>query len=174
MANAVEKLFDSVLSDLGPEKEDPVLDPRGSENDTITTLEENEAVDRAIDRIVDGRQPPLIDRDEEEAAEGGLRKSGLDVLAFYKSKRYLDRRPYIGKWGIFYLKQGLQFVEISIAREYPGYGDTRSLALNFLREHERFHFRADLQALMFEAVTKKHLYGQSRRLFRSDSTAFVE
>ena len=174
MANAVEKLFDSVLSDLGPEKEDPVLDPRGSENDTITTLEENEAVDRAIDRIVDGRQPPLIDRDEEEAAEGGLRKSGLDVLAFYKSKRYLDRRPYIGKWGIFYIKQGLQFVEISIAREYPGYGDTRSLALNFLREHERFHFRADLQALMFEAVTKKHLYGPSRRLFRSDSTAFVE
>lgn len=135
MANAVEKLFDSVLSALGPEKEDPVLDPRGSEDDTITTLDENEAIDGAVDRIVGGRQPPIIDKDVEEAAEGGLRKSGLDVLAFYKSRRYIARRPYIGKWGIFYLKQGLQFIEISIVREYPGYGDTRILALNFLREH---------------------------------------
>lgn len=174
MANAVEKLFDTVLSTLGPEDEDPVFDPRGADDDLVTTLADNEAVDRATERILGGRAASAIDRELEEVAEGGIRHVGMDVLAFYKSKRYLASKPYRGKWGIFYLRQGLQYVESCISREYPGYGDARGMALNFLREHERFHFRADLQALMLEAVSKKHLYGPSRRLFRNDGTAFVE
>ncbi len=174
MQNAVEKLFTSVLSALGPKDEDPVLDNRGSENDSVLTAADNEAVDTTADRLVGHRVDFPIDKEFEEAVEGGLRSAGMDVLAFYKSRRYMNLKPYPGKWGLFYLKQGLYFLESSIAREYPGFGDPRKLALGFLREHERFHFRADLQSLMFEAATQKHLYGPSRRLFRGNAEAFVE
>ncbi len=174
MQNAAEKLFASVLSVLGPDDEDPVLDSRGSDNDIVLTLAEHEEVTRSSDALFGGRVPPTIDAGAAEAAEGGIRIIGMDVLAFYKSRRYMDLKPYKGKWGIFYLRPGLNYLEASIAREYPGFGDPRKLALSFLREHERFHFRADVQSLMFEAVAKQHLYGPSRRLFRNNGAEFVE
>lgn len=183
MANAVDKLFDSVLGDLpasnvggldedadGGPFDDPVDDP----DDVVLTSDEDDALDRVDRRPGEPPRIAPLPRDQDEAAEGGVRRLGFEALAFYKSRRHIQRRPYPGLWGIFYLKPGLTKVAAHIAAAHPGYGDPRQLAKDFLRVHERFHFRADLQALMFEAVSRRHLHAHVRRLFRGRKQDFVE
>ena len=98
----------------------------------------------------------------------------MDTLAFYKSKRHQAKAPFKGKWGIFYIKQGLDFLAHQISYAYPTFNDPSLLALNFLRSHEFFHFKADLQTLMFEAVTEKHIYVPLRIAMLGKETHFVE
>lgn len=173
MPNAVDKLFDSVLgSGLEGDPDAHIDEPKDSPNDVVLSPDEEALRDRAATLLTGQRD--AFDPDLEEAIEGGIRRLGFDVLAFYKSRRYRDRRPYPGRWGIFYLNEGLLYLESAIQREHPGFGSPRDLARDFLREHERFHFRADLQTLMFEAATKRHLYGPARRNFHGRQSEFVE
>lgn len=174
MPNVIDKLFESVLgSGLEDDPDElPIEEPKDSSNDVVLSPDEEALRDEAAARLTGQRD--VFDPELEEAIEGGIRRLGFDVLAFYKSRRYRDRRPYPGKWGIFYLKPGLLYLEAAIQREYPGYGSPRDLARDFLREHERFHFRADLQTLMFEAATRRRLYGSARRNFRGRQSEFVE
>jgi hypothetical protein len=187
MANSVERLFDTVLKNLdtGPSinwdkipKEfgnlDRLDEPVDSREDGIFTIDEEEDSTEALDRISGARVPGEIDHDENEAIEGSIRASGFETLAFYKSRRLIKSRPFPGRWGIFYLKQGLIYIESQIRNFYPGYGNPRKLALNFLRAHERFHYRADLQALMFEATIGHHLYLPLHRALRGMRSHFIE
>ncbi len=187
MANAVERLFDTVLSKLAPAEDpdwprwddaegenDPVDEPCDSDDDQILSADQEEIVDRVKDQLAGGRISGQLDHAEEEAIEGGIRRDGFEVLAFYKSRRMLSARPFPGRWGIFYLKQGLVYIESQITREYPGYSNPRKLALDFLREHERFHYRADLQTLLFEATLGRSLYMPLRRALRRHRSHFAE
>jgi hypothetical protein len=185
MGNKVEKLFDTVLQGLSeePDREKILSSPWDDGNfdepfadgeDQVQTFNEATDVQRVLERMAGDANFPQLDPDQEEAAEAGIRRRGFDVLAFYKSRRNVNCRPYKGKWGVFYLRQGLQFVGAQIAREHPAYGNPWLLAYEFLRAHEWFHFRADLQTLMFEATTKKHLYKPVRQFFRGQRDQFVE
>ena len=188
MANATEKLFDSVLSSLDtfadlnwpddlkldPLDVDPIDEPIDSSDDGIFTIDEEQTAGDVMERMAGRRVSGELDPDEVEAIEGGIRSRGFETLAFYKSRRYLSARPFPGRWGIFYLKQGLIHVESQIIKSYPGYGDPKKLAINFLREHERFHYRADLQTLLFEATLGKHLYLPLRKALRGRRSYFVE
>jgi len=188
MANAAERLFDSVLTNLNnvdnlnwPDDQtqdtldvDPIDEPMDSPDDAIFTIDEEQTAGDVLNRIAGRRVSGELDSDESEAIEGGVRSRGFEVLAFYKSRRFVLARPFPGRWGIFYLKQGLIHVESQIIQSYPGYGDPRKLAINFLREHERFHYRADLQTLMFEATLGKHLYLPLHKALRRRRSHFVE
>src|SRR5690606_34492114 len=52
--------------------------------------------------------------------------------------------------------------------------DPMRLAHDFLLAHELFHYRSDLQTLMFEAVLKRNLYLPLRRALFGRRTHFVE
>lgn len=186
MPNAVESLFESVLDALGPDVQgasdapsedqkpwDPFDNPFDTDEDRLSSVQQVAISDEVLDQLRGDRTPIRLPIDEEEIIEGGLRKVGFEILAFYKSRRLIMQPPYSGKWGIFYLKQGLGYVQYLIDVSYPTFG-TRVQSLEFLRKHERFHYRADLQTLMLEAITKRHLYGPLRRAFRGKRSEFVE
>jgi hypothetical protein len=188
MANAAERLFDLVLGNLKdfddlnwPDDQtrdaldvDPIDEPMDSSDDGIFTFDEEQIPENVMERMAGRRVFGELDSDEAEAIEGGVRSRGFEVLAFYKSRRIVSHRPFPGRWGIFYLKQGLDYVGSQIIQSYPGYGDPKNLAVNFLRAHERFHYRADLQTLMFEATVGKHLYLPLRNALRGRRSHFVE
>lgn len=188
MANATERLFDSVTSSLSAVKDldwpndqqrdpldvDPIDEPLDSSEDGILTIDEEQTAGDVMERMAGRRVSGELDPDEIEAIEGGIRSRGFETLAFYKSRRFVMNRPFPGRWGIFYLKQGLIHVESQLLQYYPGYGDPKKLAINFLREHERFHYRADLQTLMFEATLGKHLYLPLHKALRGRRSHFVE
>jgi hypothetical protein len=190
MTNAVESLFDSVLASLPSDPEeasskarvdhsdDDWLDepPDSRTNDDILTTLDNEGwLKSGTDRFDGfGATGEQLSSEVREVFEGGIRRRGFDVLAFYKSRRFIAKRPYIGRWGIFYLIDGVKFVANEIEKTYPGYGDPRLLAYEFLREHERFHFKADLQTLMLESVTKSQLHSPIRHAFKGRRSTFVE
>lgn len=187
MGNVIERLFDSVTSRLQPatrldwpiESDVPDLDPVwmdiNSSDDQIYTLDESGFPDRdpgfASARLPTGSEDGVSDDD---LLAGGIRYRGMEVLAFYKSRRYADRPPYSGRWGIFYFRPGLFFVASEIHKIYPGYNNPRLLALEFLRAHERFHFQADVQTLLFESVVGRQLYEPIRMALRRCASQFVE
>lgn len=184
MANAIEKLFSSVLpglrdqeaepwpkTDWNVDEPHPLEDSREWSNDSLQTLDEEDRIRRALN-VLGGRS--WISEDERDLIEGGLRGSGMDALAFYKSRRRLTHAPFPDKWGIFYLQQGLTYVRDEIAAAYPGVRQPAALALEFLRQHEYFHFRADVQTLMFEATLGRQLYMPLRIAMRGRSMDFVE
>ncbi len=187
MANIADRLFVSVLNNLkyfpdldwpdtpnDPADVDQIDEPIDSENDGIFSIDEEQTSNDALEQLAGSRVAVELDQDEVEAIEGGIRSRGFETLAFYKSRRFISHRPFAGRWGIFYLKQGLIYIESQINRVYPGYGEPKKLAINFLREHERFHYRADIQTLMFETTLGKHLYLPLHKALRGRRTNFVE
>ncbi|MFM7114793.1 MAG: hypothetical protein ACKO26_26955, partial [Planctomycetota bacterium] len=60
-----------------------------------------------------------------------VRHKGLDVIAFYKSKRFEDLEPFRGKWGIFYMEQGLAWMCQQINQCFPSRYENLSIALGF-------------------------------------------
>lgn len=184
MANAIEKLFDSVVPSLRhtqaepwPETDNDLREPhpfedvRGSLEDNALPLEDEKRVLAVLDRM---GSRDTVDRADRELIEGGIRAFGMDVLAFYKSRRLVNRPPFVGQWGIFYLQPALTYIQDEIAAAYPGIRQASQLALDFLREHEHFHFRADVQTLMFEATLGQHLYVPLRTAMLGRSFDFVE
>lgn len=190
MSNAAARLFEEIVPTLPAntierfpdwpdvphdERDQDYLDQPAQDGDEgLYPLRDERTAERAIDVLSDGTTPVGLPREDSELVEGALRVRGLDALAFYKSKRFEHERPYTGRWGIFFLKQGLQHVAGAISAAYPAYKDPRSLAHDFLYAHEHFHFRADLQTLMFEAVTQRHLYIPLRNALRGRRSRFVE
>lgn len=145
-----------------------------SENDDLFPVEGRWAVDKARRRIGDRDTAFPISSDDRALLDGGIREVGFDVYAFYKSRRYIAARPYPGKWGIFYLDHGVTRVKELIEITYPGYGSSLRLAYEFLREHERFHFKFDLYALSVEAKIGRALYDPLKRAFRHHRIHQVE
>jgi len=188
MANTVERLFDQVLSKLPPlPTAEEELDVEGLEDHIPDVLDRPPLDEGELTRI---RVPSVRELDTDSMIEelsvpepsdevkdlvlGGIRHAGIEAIAFYKSPRFVLRAPYPGKWGIFYLNDALDVVAWQIHKEYPSINAPRTMALEFLRQHEHFHFQADIQTLMFEAVKGQHLYIPTRRRFRHMRTDFVE
>jgi hypothetical protein len=190
MPNAVERLFNEILSKLPahtlevfPDWPDVPVDeidqdyldePPHDDDDRLLPLRDERTRERAADVLMGDTSPTGLSPEDSELVEGAVRVKGFDALAFYKSKRFEHKRPYPGKWGIFFLKQGLLHIATEIEAAYPAYKDPRRLAHDFLYAHEHFHFRADLQTLMFEAVTQRHLYIPLRNALRGRRSQFVE
>ena len=187
MANAVEKLFKEVAKVAKPSPEidwpeGPAREDRFAEaaemnsfaDDLILGLKEYESPRNLEERNQSRRRLRSLDDEGRAIIAGGLRHKGLDVLAFYKSRRWIDDHPAKGYWGIFYLAPGIAYLAEIIARYYPGFSDPHELALKFLRCHEFFHYRADVQTLLLEATLKKQLYGPVKNLFAGRPEYFVE
>ena len=171
-----EQLFDEIISKLPPDDgmwpEWPEPDDADPDGDWLGSAFEEGTVrpfDPSEQSGAGGLSPEAY-----ESAERALRTYGLDVLAFYKSRRKVASPPYRGMWGIFYRSEGLDHVAHELSQVYPGRVDYRVLARDFLREHEIFHFRADIQPLLFESTLKRHLYLPLRRALRGRGTHFVE
>ena len=64
-----------------------------------TSFDEYEAIPLLDEAQQDPEGTPLS-KEEAGATESLTRQAGLDVLAFYKSYRDLDDRPYPGSWGV--------------------------------------------------------------------------
>lgn len=109
-------------------------------------------------------QNHALEDDDRRLLDGGLRRLGTDILAFYKSKRYQHQYPMSGKWGIFYLETGILRVEEIINSYHPAL-DAWELALRYLQAHELFHYRFDVHALGIEALLRKSLYSPLRSAF---------
>lgn len=188
MANSVDRLFEQVLSqlpdpgmavepawpDISDGAFDPLDDPPEADEGDLSPYRDIVARDRLFDRLGEALSVPGISDGDKELVEGGIRSRGFEAIAFYKSKRFQNQRPFVGRWGMFYLNEGLSHVAWLISHEYPGYVDPRTLAREFLRAHEHFHFRADIQTLMLEATLGKHLFVPTRQRFRRSRTHFVE
>ena len=191
MTNSVERLFDQVLPQLDATSSEKIADwpdspieeddydlldrPPETNPDQLSPIRDLTTADRAADVLLGGRSSsPGLPETDRELIEGGIRACGIEALAFYKSMRFKGKEPFPGRWGIFYLRQGLTQIEWEIATAYPGYKDPRKLAHQFLFAHEHFHFRADLQVLMFEALRNTHLYNPLRRALRGRRSQFVE
>lgn len=189
MVNVVEKLFENVLTQLPKDDaemtpewpgENDVFDtdtfdePSSSDEDGIVPYDHDVLSNRVFDRLTEGHSIIEPSSREKELVEGGIRVRGLEALAFYKTRRLISLHPFPGRWGIFYLRQGIDNVAWDILQTYPGFKDPRALARNFLQAHEHFHFRADIQTLMFETTLNKHLYLPLRRALKGRRTHFVE
>jgi hypothetical protein len=188
MANSIDRLFESILSqlpesdagadpawpDFADEFDDVIDNPPESDNGQLFPYRDISTRDRVIDRMTGALTVPGLSDDEKDLIEGGIRSRGFEAIAFYKSKRFENRRPFVGRWGIFYINEGLFHVAWQISQTYPGYADPRALARDFLRVHEHFHFQADIQTLMLEAIQRKHLYIPTRQRFRRARSHFVE
>lgn len=174
MPNLLERFFDealqriptqSVLSDQDiPRPDYPEhngLDPAdvASDGDTIMSIENRWNIENIKTRILEHSDiPSPLDDEDRNLLDGAIREVGFDCYAFYKSRRDIATRPYPGKWGIFYIDKGVYRVKELIESTYPGYGFTLRLAYEFLREHERFHYKFDLYALSTEAKIGRPLY----------------
>jgi len=188
MANSIDRLFEQVLSnlpdpDIGAEPawpdifdeiDDALDNPPDSDDDQLRPLRDIIGPDGAFDRR--GERPVVIELpdDEKDLVEGGVRARGFEAIAFYKSKRFQYLRPFVGRWGIFYIDEGISHLAWLISQANPGYADPRKLARDFLWAHEHFHFRADIQTLMLEATLGRHLYVPTRQRFKGRRTHFVE
>lgn len=95
-----------------------------------------------------------VDEEDARAAQRARPMAGLDVLAFYKSFRFIARAPFPGRWGIFLLGAGLE----GLARDFKEHKPSLSHveAWQFAREtllaHERYHFWIDVWALSKETT----------------------
>jgi len=106
---------------------------------------------------------------------GAVQKHGFEALAFYKSFRLRESEPYSGKWGIFYLEQGIELLSQLICIDTSSNQvDSRRLAIDFLHNHEKYHFLVDILALGIEPPLSKHLYLPLRHAYRNHGTRCVE
>lgn len=144
------------------------------DNDAVIPVEDSWMVDIVNRRLADRERPFPISSDDRDLLDHGIREAGFDVYAFYKSRRHIADRPYPGKWGIFYLEHGVSRIQELIEATYPGYGSSSRLAYEFLREHERFHFKFDLYALSVEAKIGRALYDPLKHAFRNHRVYQVE
>lgn len=188
MANAVDRIFDEILPKLQldintdelPVPDYPEHDDHDSfnanDNDIVSPLSDVDLADEVLSRINSTILDtyPSLSNDDRKLLAGGIRHYGFEALAFYKSKRFINQNPYPGKWGIFYIKHGISYIRDLISAKYSGYGNPKKLAIEFLRQHERFHYQFDLQTLSSEAITGKHLYEPLKRGFAKHKIYLVE
>ena len=103
---------------------------------------------------------------------GSFHEHGMEAVAFYKSFRFQDLLPFKGYWGIFYLKEGIRLIDRHL--EDLGIQHAEWSALEFVRRHERFHFKFDVYALGIESAVSKHLYAPLKYTYRLHRTMQTE
>lgn len=114
-----------------------------------------------------------LSSDDQSRIDRAIREVGFEAIAFYKSRRFIYRNPFPGRWGIFYLRAGVEHLSSRMTQDY-GIHDALARTYELLRRHERYHFKADMYTMMLELVRQEKLYVPVRRAFRGCSTQFVE
>lgn len=177
MPNVLDNIYSEVSNRLGlyddKDRDYPVPDRPATE--PWKGLDQLESGDYL--RPVDDRFPiaqPELDEEDRRLVDGGIREIGMEALAFYKSFRYVKLAPFPGHWGIFYLEPGIKRVQELIRNYDPNHPDPRGLAIEFLRRHERLHFKFDVYSLGLESALSKHLYEPLNSAFRSYAIYQVE
>lgn len=86
------------------------------------------------------------------AGREALTNAGLDVLAFYKSFRFIDFAPHKGKWGIFLFDAGIATVMSEYERQLSSLSpyNIQKTAIATLIHHEEYHFWIDCWTLSQE------------------------
>ena len=84
------------------------------------------------------------------AALSGLTEVPFDCIAFYKSMRYRDAYPFIGRWGVFYIYPLLKL--FSETAEFQKENDPFRFALEAVYRHERRHFIGDVEVRFWEKL----------------------
>lgn len=169
MANALDHTYQKVVNLLGPYSAaspgHPVPDFPTAES--WNGFDEVAAVDvlHNPDDLPDSAQGELDD-DAKHLIDGGVREIGMEALAFYKSFRHAALSPFPGYWGIFYLEPGIRRVRDLILTYDPNHPNPRRTAIEFLRRHERVHFKFDVYALGVESAMSKHLYEPLKAAFQ--------
>ena len=130
-----------------------------------TVFSDNESIPISADENFDP-EPEEIEGEESRAAEGMVRERGIDVLAFYKSYRHLQKSPFPGKWGVFFVNQGIKHIAHLLALEFPGLEQARKIAFDFLWSHEIYHAKFDVALLGFEALNARHFYLPQQSAFK--------
>ena len=163
-------IFQNVLANL------PKFDVKDYQNLWVEYPKEDDIFDVGVFDQGDCLPLPLNDNEDPEssdnqqsesgAIEGGIRQYGLDILAFYKSYRHLNEKPFKGKWGIFFINKGIQYISQMIETEFPKNGYSRKVAIDFLWHHEIYHAKFDIGILGFEALTQKHIYLPQKVAFK--------
>lgn len=135
------RLTSTTTFPVGAGDSDDLLDPR-------SLSPEDGDIDRTVPVSV------TVEAADVEAGRSVLPEIGLDVLAFYKSFRYLSRPPFRGRWGIFLLDQGIAAVGSEFRAMAPGMSrwEAERLAQQTLIEHERYHFWIDAWTLSEEVA----------------------
>lgn len=163
MGNAIDRLFDAVSNRFGAEDHLDDDCPHDSPDDHLISVQE----------YLVGLGDLNPDPDDVEEISRAVKEKGIDVIAFYKSKRYLPNAPFPGRWGIFYLKQGLD----TLSKQLTSNGvvhNSRETAYFFIRAHENYHYQSDIQTLVFELTRAMPLHGPTRRMFGLNKQDFVE
>lgn len=185
MANAIERYFDEVSRKLSQNQQEPVdiefpyqnLDPDFDPDFDPTQLDRNSEIrtvfeDWRSERNQIYRSNEIVvenlSNNDRRLLDGAVREIGLEAYAFYKSRRYLGKRPFPGKWGIFYLAHGISRVGELISEAYPGYRDPYHLGYSFLKAHERYHYKFDVYALGVEALLgRSHYHTMKQKIIKS-------
>jgi hypothetical protein len=112
--------------------------------------------------------PESRDSNEEgdEAIAGGVRAHGIDILAFYKSYRFVNEKPFRGRWGIFFVNKAVRYLTYLLEIEFPSLCRPRARTIEFLWEHEIYHAKFDVGVLAVEAIAKQHFYLPQMMAFR--------
>jgi len=97
----------------------------------------------------DLEDPNNINGQDVDAARSARQIAGIDVLAFYKSFRFVNLPPFRGKWGIFLLDAGIEGLTCDLMSLLPKESRTevRKFSRDILLEHELYHFWIDAWAL---------------------------
>jgi len=103
---------------------------------------------------------------------GSFHEHGMEAVAFYKSFRFQELQPLNGYWGIFYQKDGIRRIQRDL--EELGLPHSQWSALEFVRRHERFHFKFDVYALGIESAVSRHLYLPLKHTYRDHPTMQTE
>ncbi len=108
-----------------------------------------------------------LSSNEQELIDGAIRHIGFEVLAFYKSRRFLNLSPFEGAWGIFYIDKGISriFELMKAACPHNNHVSLKT-AYTFLKRHEYFHYKFDLYAMAIEANLQQSLYIPLKEAFR--------
>ena len=128
------------------------------------------------DSILGGSDADIRTSDEVTKAYEDLnrRKPSANVNGFYKSIRYINDRPFRGKWGIFFNDDALHAMATRAARylvlrkktdEPYLYHRANALVTDVIQEHEYYHYRFDHYAKTCEDIAGRQLYQPLKDLF---------
>jgi hypothetical protein len=119
------------------------------------------------------KNPQATNTEQSSRIERVFREVGVEAIACYKSRRYLNQKPFPGLWGVFYLKIGVEHLAYRL-RDYYGVQNSLEIVYSLIRRHEFFHFKADIHTMLLELVSHQQLYTPTRLAFQRSPNQFVE
>lgn len=141
-------------------QDDPDRGPPDIKNPTNSPLDYYDAeVSVEPFKPLTGQVPEIEASDTENisSAKDIYPIGGLDMLAFYKSFRFVDMPPFRGNWGVFLIESGISAVSSELLDHTPALGVTEAnrIAVELLYNHEHYHFWVDAWTLAQEYIPLK-------------------